>query len=125
MGKSTKKEITDIIKSSEPIDYDKLRLDVLKSLVESRNIDCKQTKEEMVKNFTSTNLLPYLGLVGFLEIISVCLLVYPRTILFGAVGVTSVMSAAAVIHLSYMGGVGVFVPIVIGVLSWLVYYLRK
>jgi uncharacterized membrane protein YphA (DoxX/SURF4 family) len=81
--------------------------------------------EEMVKNFTSTNLLPYLGLVGFLEIISVCLLVYPKTTLIGAVGITSVMSAAAVIHLSYMGGVGVFVPIVIGALSWLVYYLRK
>ncbi len=81
--------------------------------------------EEMINNFTSTNLLPYLGLVGVMEIVSVCLLVYPKTTLFGAVGITSVMSAAAVIHLSYMGGAGVFVPVLLGVFSWLSYYLRK
>lgn len=33
----------------ENIDYEKLRLDVLKTLVETRNIECKQTKEEMIK----------------------------------------------------------------------------
>jgi len=81
--------------------------------------------EEMVNNFTSTNLLPYLGLVGVLEIVSVCLLVYPKTSLIGAIGITSVMSAATVIHLSYMGGVGVFIPVLLGVFSWLSYYLRK
>lgn len=81
--------------------------------------------EEMVNNFTATNLLPYLGLVGVLEIAAVCLLVYPKTTLFGAVGITSVMSAAAVIHLSYMGGAGVFVPVVLGSLSWVAHYLRK
>jgi uncharacterized membrane protein YphA (DoxX/SURF4 family) len=81
--------------------------------------------EEMVKNFTSTNLLPYLGLVGILEIVSVCLLVYPRTTIIGAIGITSIMSAAAVIHLSYMGGAGVVVPILLGVFSWVSYSLRK
>jgi hypothetical protein len=49
MGKLSKKQIDKTLKSDEPIEYDKLRLDVLKSLVESRNIDCKPTKEVMVK----------------------------------------------------------------------------
>ena len=34
----------------ENIDYEKLRLDILKTLVETRNIECKQTKEEMIKH---------------------------------------------------------------------------
>lgn len=34
----------------ENVDYEKLRLDVLKGLVDSRNIECKQTKEEMIKH---------------------------------------------------------------------------
>ncbi len=32
------------------IEYEKLRLDVLKGLIESRNIECKQTKEEIIKH---------------------------------------------------------------------------
>lgn len=35
---------------TENIDYEKLRLDVLKGLVDGRNIECKQTKEEMIKH---------------------------------------------------------------------------
>jgi hypothetical protein len=31
------------------VDYDKLRLDVLKSLIDGRDIECKQTKEEIIK----------------------------------------------------------------------------
>ena len=50
MGKISKKDIQKTIESNEPIDYERLRLDVLKGLVESRNIECKQTKEEMVKH---------------------------------------------------------------------------
>ncbi len=49
MGKMTKKQIANSLKSDEPIDYNKLRLDVLKNLVDTRNIECKQTKEEMIK----------------------------------------------------------------------------
>lgn len=49
MAKMTKKEISKTLKSDEPIDYEKLRLDVLKSLVESRNIECKPTKDSMIK----------------------------------------------------------------------------
>ncbi len=36
--------------SDESLDYEKLRLDVLKSLVDGRNIECKQTKDEMIKH---------------------------------------------------------------------------
>ena len=32
-----------------PIDYEKLRLDVLKNLADDRDITCKQTKEEIIK----------------------------------------------------------------------------
>ena len=81
--------------------------------------------EEMIKNFTFTNLLPYLALVGVSEIIGVALLVYPATSKYGALMLSSIMSAAAVIHLSYMGGSGVMVPIFLGVLAWLGYYLRE
>ncbi len=49
MGKMTKKQIADSLKSDEPIDYNKLRLDVLKNLIDTRNIECKHTKEEMIK----------------------------------------------------------------------------
>jgi hypothetical protein len=49
MAKTTKKDIDIIDKSSESIDYNKLRLDVLKDLIEGRGIECKQTKEEMIK----------------------------------------------------------------------------
>jgi len=49
MTRKTKKDIDNINKSLEPIDYDKLRLDILKGLIDGRDIICKQTKEEMVK----------------------------------------------------------------------------
>ena len=50
MARTTKKDIDILNKSSEPIDYDKLRLDVLKGLLDSRDIECKQTKEEIIKH---------------------------------------------------------------------------
>lgn len=50
MAKTTKKSIRSVVESNEPIDYDKLRLDILKGLIDVRGIDCKNTKEEMIKN---------------------------------------------------------------------------
>lgn len=50
MAKTTKKSIRSVVESNELIDYDKLRLDVLKLLVDGRGIECKNTKEEMIKN---------------------------------------------------------------------------
>jgi hypothetical protein len=49
MSKTNKKDINIIDKSSESIDYNKLRLDILKDLIDGRGIECKQTKEEMIK----------------------------------------------------------------------------
>jgi uncharacterized membrane protein YphA (DoxX/SURF4 family) len=80
---------------------------------------------ESVSNFSAIHLLPYLSVVGILELLSVGLLIYPKTTKYGAILITSLMSAAAVIHLSYMGGVGVYLPVTIGVLSWVSYYLRS
>ncbi len=81
--------------------------------------------DEMVKNLTFMNLLPYIEFIGILELVAVALLVIPRTALYGAVLVGSLMSAAVSIHLSLMGGEGVTTPIVIGTMAWLSYFLRK
>ena len=80
--------------------------------------------QEMVNNFTFMNLLPYLGLVGVVEVIGVLLLIYPRTSIYGAVVISSVMSAAAAMHLSYMGGTGIMMPIMLGILAWTGHCLR-
>jgi len=50
MSKTTKKEMGKILKDVDSIDYEKLRLDVLKGLSESRNIDCKNNKEDIIKH---------------------------------------------------------------------------
>lgn len=81
--------------------------------------------EEMVNNFKFVNLLPYLTIVGLMEIFGGLLLFYPKTTVYGAILVTTVMSAASVIHLSYMGGSGVFTPVLIGLLSWVGFYLTE
>jgi hypothetical protein len=50
MTKISKKEIRKTLESDKQIDYEKLRIDVLKTLVDSRNIECKQTKDSMIKH---------------------------------------------------------------------------
>ena len=80
--------------------------------------------QEMVNNFTFMNLLPYLALVGVAEVIGVLLLIYPRTSTYGAVVISSVMSAAAAMHLSYIGGSGVVMPILLGIFAWTGHCLR-
>jgi uncharacterized membrane protein YphA (DoxX/SURF4 family) len=80
--------------------------------------------QEMVNNFTFMNLLPYLALVGCMEVLGVLLLIYPRTSIYGAVVISSVMSAAAAMHLSYMGGYGMIMPILMGVFAWTGHCLR-
>jgi hypothetical protein len=74
--------------------------------------------EEMVNNFSFMNLSTYLPLVGLAEIAAVVLLAIPKTSMYGAVLITALMSAAAVMHLSLMGGVGVATPIFIGLFAW-------
>jgi uncharacterized membrane protein YphA (DoxX/SURF4 family) len=81
--------------------------------------------QEMVNNFTFLNLTPYLSTVGVLEFVAASLLAFNRTALFGAILTTSIMSAAIVMHLSYMGGQNVVFPFTVAVLGWASYYLRN
>jgi hypothetical protein len=79
---------------------------------------------EVVANFTSMSLLPYMALIGVMEVIGVGLLVYPKTSLYGAILISMVMSGAVAIHLSLMGGVGVMAPILFSVVAWSGHCLR-
>jgi hypothetical protein len=88
-------------------------------------ISCIVGTDEMVNNFTFMNLLPYIEFIGVLKLLSVVLLVIPRTSLYGAALVGSIMSAAVALHLSLMGGEGVVTPILIGSMAWVGYFLRK
>ena len=81
--------------------------------------------QEMVNNFTYVNLLPYLTIVGIAELVGVILLIIPRTSGYGALILSSIMSAAAAVHLSYMGGDKVIIPILLGILAWSAHCLRK
>jgi len=80
--------------------------------------------EEMVKNFTSMNLLPYLALLGFVELAGVVMLVIPKTAKYGAVLLSSYLSGAVAIHMAMMGGTGVLTPIILGLAVWSAYCLR-
>jgi hypothetical protein len=81
--------------------------------------------EEMVNNFAYIKLSPYLGLVGLLEIIGVITLAIPRTSIYGAILISCIMSSAVTVHLSYMSGQNVIVPLLIGIWAWAGHCLRK
>jgi len=81
--------------------------------------------EEMVKNFTAMNLLPYMALIGVTEVIGVALLLYPKTSIYGALLISTVMAGAASIHLSLMGGSGLLMPVLLGSLAWVGHCLRS
>jgi uncharacterized membrane protein YphA (DoxX/SURF4 family) len=80
--------------------------------------------EEMVSNFRFMHLSDFMGSVGLVEIIGAICLALPRTSNYGAIIISSVMSGAAALHLSLMGGQGTLAPIVIGLLAWAAHCLR-
>ena len=80
--------------------------------------------EEMINNFTFINLLPYLALLGVVELGGVALLCYPKTSKYGAILLSSYLSGAVAIHLSMMGGTGVMAPFILGLAVWSAYCLR-
>jgi hypothetical protein len=80
--------------------------------------------EEMVNNFTYMKLLPYLSLVGVLELLGVGLLLFKKTSVYGAALIGSLMSAAVVMHLAIIGS-GALMPVMIGASAWLGYFLRE
>jgi hypothetical protein len=81
--------------------------------------------EEMRTNFTSMNLLPYLTLLGFVELSGIVMFVIPKTSKYGSLLLSSYLSGAVAIHLAMMGGTGVMVPIILGLAVWGAYYLRS
>ena len=81
--------------------------------------------EEMVKNFTFMNLLPYLALLGFVELAGVVMLIIPKTSKYGAVLLSSYLSGATALHLAMMGGAGVMTPIILGLAVWTAHCLRS
>ena len=80
--------------------------------------------EQQVTNFTAMNLLPYMALVGVMEVAGVIALCIPRTSIYGAVILSSVMSGAVALHLALMGGAGFLVPVILGAAAWASHCLR-
>jgi uncharacterized membrane protein YphA (DoxX/SURF4 family) len=80
--------------------------------------------QEMVGNFAFMKLEKYRVVTGLGELLGVVLLLIPATSLFGAILIASFMSAAAVMHLSLMGGAKTYIPIMIGVAGLLGHFLR-
>jgi len=81
--------------------------------------------QEMINNFTFMNLLPYLALLGVVELGGVVLLIMPKTSKYGAVLLSSYLSGAAALHLAMMGGAGVMTPIMLGLAVWTAHCLRS
>jgi hypothetical protein len=80
--------------------------------------------EEMVKNFTFFNMTSQMVYVGVAELLAVILLMVPRTSMLGALGVSLTMAGAVAVHFALLGGVGIAVPIMLGVLAWSGHCLR-
>lgn len=80
--------------------------------------------QEMVGNFAYMKLEKYRVLTGVGELLGVVLLLVPGLSIFGAILIASFMSAAAVMHLSLMGGAKTSIPIMIGVAGLLGHFLR-
>jgi len=80
--------------------------------------------EEMIQNFTFFNIMPQLVMVGVIELLAVILLMIPRTSVFGALGVSLTMAGAVALHLSYLAGAGIMIPIMLGVFAWSGHCLR-
>lgn len=80
--------------------------------------------QEMVGNFAFMKLEKYRVVTGLGELLGVILLLVPATSLFGAILIASFMSAAAVMHLSLMGGVKTYIPIIVGLSALFGHFLR-
>jgi hypothetical protein len=80
--------------------------------------------QEMVGNFSYMKLDKYRVAVGISEILGIVLLVTPGLSLYGMVIIVSLMSGAAALHLSLMGGDKTWLPVVIGVGAILSHLLK-
>ena len=80
--------------------------------------------EVMTANFTAMNMLPYMAIVGVMEVVGVRLLCIPRTSIYGALALSSVMSGAVAVHIAMFGGAGLFMPVFRGAAAWGAHCLR-
>jgi len=78
---------------------------------------------DMVNGFKFFNLSDYMSLIGFAELLAVIGLYFKLTSKYSVIVITSLMSGAAAIHLSLMGGSGVMFPVLVAVLAWAGYCL--
>ena len=68
--------------------------------------------DTMTANFTAMNMLPYMEVIG---VVALCI---PRTSIYGAVLLSSVMSGAIAVHIAMFGGAGLFMPMFLGAAAW-------
>ena len=87
-------------------------------------LDKLRGSAEAVSNFNYMKLSKYRVAVGAAEIIAAILLVTPGLGLYGVFVVVSLMSGAAALHLSLMGGQKTWLPVLVGVLAALSYLLK-
>jgi len=80
--------------------------------------------EAMTANFTAMNMLPFMALVGVMEIAGVVALCIPRTSIYGALLLSSVMSGAVAVHIAMFGGEGLLMPMFLGAAAWAGHCLR-
>jgi len=81
--------------------------------------------EAMTQAFSLYKLLPYIEIIGILEIVGALLLLYLRTSSYGALIISSVMTGAVAMHLSYHNGDHLLIPVMLGVCAWTGHCLRK
>lgn len=107
----------------------KVNTDKFKTLLETKHGSVKpllneRATKEMIDNFTFMNLLPYLDLLGMVELSGVIMFIVPKTSKYGTVLLSSYLSGAVAIHLAMMGGQGIFIPFLLGVVVWTGHCLR-
>ena len=81
--------------------------------------------KDTLSNFALMNMADYLGLIAFMEIFSVLMFLTNRFISAGVGLISVIMGAAISAHIIAMENVGVELPIIILILTWSGYVLRK
>ena len=103
-----------------------LVISVLTALVLVKgSIDKIMGTEEMKANFSFMKLEKIRVATGVGELLAAVLLVIPATSLYGAILISCFMSGAVALHLSLMGGVKTYVPLLVGAGAFLGYILTS
>ena len=81
--------------------------------------------ELAVMNFKILGIDKFTIHFGILELLLSILILIPRTSLFGVVLISVLMIGQIILNIFVAKGVGVYSPIIILLLTWMGYYLRK